>query len=139
MAPNAVYRVILHSIVRSLLSMAGAWLVAHGLLDPGLVQDGATVVAYLIIDKVWELYVAHRAEIYRALYERWLLVLGIKADPGSAQPDVIRADARELARSGMVPVAEGPGPVVLTQDQGPQDQDQPPTTPPPTTPQIIIP
>jgi hypothetical protein len=95
---SSVVRSLAVAVLRSLLALLGAYLVRWQLVDTGLMQEAAGVLAFMAIDKTWEFYQLHRRE----LYQRWLLVLGIEADP-STDPAV----SREIVSLAKVMTKEG--------------------------------
>lgn len=106
---TSTLRLVAISIIRAIVSLFLAWLVTHQLLDVDLANNAADVVAFLVVDRVWELYQAHRAELKRALYQRWLVVLGLReksiADPErqTLQARYVVEEARERTSAGLQP------------------------------------
>jgi hypothetical protein len=82
------------SIVRALLALAFAWFVQKGLVDHSLAEEAAGILAFLFVDRAWELYLLHRA----ALYQRALVILGLASAP-STSPMAIEAKAREMIKA----------------------------------------
>lgn len=95
---SSVLRSLAVAVIRSSLALLGAYLVRWQLVDHGLMQEAAGVLAFMVVDKTWELYQLHRAE----LYQRWLVLLGLQNKP-STQPSEIRALAEARTREGMLP------------------------------------
>jgi hypothetical protein len=90
------------SVVRSLLLVAGTWLVSRGLVDDGLAREVAAGLAVIVVTQAWSFWRIHR----QRLYEKWLLWLGLDtpppADIETAAKDVQR-DARYFTSKGMQP------------------------------------
>lgn len=106
---TSTLRLFAISLVRALVGLAGASLVRWGLVDAPLMEDVASVLAFLIVDRAWELYLLHRAELYRGLYQQWLVILGLRErverDPQrqELQAEYVTAEAQIRARAGMQP------------------------------------
>lgn len=92
---NSTLRAIAVSIVRAAVAMLGAYLVRWNFVDNSLMQEGASVLAFLVVDRAWEFWLLHRAVIY----QRWLLALGLSS-PSNEDPEYLRAVARENVKSG---------------------------------------
>jgi predicted membrane protein len=86
------------SIVRALLAIAFAWFVRKGLVDHSLAQEAAGVLAFLVVDRIWEFYLLHRAD----LFQRWLLLIGLQS-PSSTPPGTIADLARTRAVARLEP------------------------------------
>lgn len=86
------------SIVRVAVASVGAYLVRWGFLDHDLMQDAASVVAFLVVDRAWEFYLLHKED----LYQRWLLLLGLDAQPYSSKALIVE-EARHRVNVGMRP------------------------------------
>ncbi|WP_291982016.1 hypothetical protein [Luteitalea sp.] len=102
---NSTLRAIAVSIVRAAVAMLGAYLVRGGFVDDSLMQEGASVLAFLVVDRAWEFWLLHRAVIY----QRWLLWLGLRSnlapdDAGRAiQIAHVEHEARERVKDGIKP------------------------------------
>lgn len=96
---ESIYQAFLISILRTLLVMAGTWLVQRGLVETSLMQEVAAGLALLIVTQMWAFYRVHR----RALYQRWLVLLGIEAPTGHTDPADIEAQAQRFVRLGLKP------------------------------------
>jgi hypothetical protein len=83
------------SIVRAVLALAFAWFVQKGLVDHSLAEEAAGILAFLVVDRAWEVYLLHRT----AIYQRWLVVLGLEALPVTP-PILIEQEARKLTAEG---------------------------------------
>jgi hypothetical protein len=92
---ESVYQAFLVSVLRSMLLVAGGWLVSRGLVDDGLMREVAAGLALIVVSQVWAFVRIHR----RVLYQRALLLLGIEAAPGT-DPALVETDARAWARRG---------------------------------------
>jgi hypothetical protein len=106
---GSTLRLLALSLVRAAVSMLGAYLVRWGFVDHTLMEDAASAVAFLIVDRAWELYQRHREELHRALYQRWLVIIGLRErashDPErqALQAEYITNEARARASAGMQP------------------------------------
>ena len=89
------------SILRTALILAGGWLVSKGLVEDDLMRQAAAGFALLVVTQVWAFWRIHR----RALYQRWLVVLGLEAeattDPAIAKE--IETLAKDMTRDGAQP------------------------------------
>lgn len=107
---DSIYLAFAVSVLRSLLLVAGGWLVSRGLAEDALMREVAAGLAIIIVTQVWGF-----VRIYRArLYARWLLVLGLEEipeadqDARAAQERGIEFEARLGAKSGDLPDFTGP-------------------------------
>lgn len=98
---ESIYFAFAVSILRTSLTVAGAWLVSRGLVDDGLMREVMAGLAVLVVTQAWAFYRIHR----RRLYEQWLLLLGLQEEPTKdpAVAEAIKADATFYARQGMLP------------------------------------
>ena len=98
---GALYRGFFVSIVRAAIAAACGWLVSRGLVEHSVVSEISSVTAFLIVDRAWEFYLLHRAE----LYQRWLITLGLNTS-ATNNPDTIAAiksDAQYFVKEGLRP------------------------------------
>ncbi len=86
------------SVLRSLLLVAGGWLVSRGLVDDAAMREVAAGLALIVVTQVWAFVRIHR----RALYQRWLVALGLDS-PADTDPATIDQAAREAVRKGLQP------------------------------------
>lgn len=98
---ETIYFAFLVSIVRTSLTVAGAWLVQRGMVEDGLAREVAAGLAVIVVSQVWGFVRARRRE----LFQRWLVVLGLEAEPTTdpAVAESITAEAKVYAKSGMLP------------------------------------
>jgi len=99
--PDSIYMAFAISVLRSMLLVAGGWLVSRGLVEDGLMREVAAGLAVILAAQAWAFVRIHR----RYLYERWLLVLGLDAEPTTdpAVEAAIRAEAKAMTREGLRP------------------------------------
>lgn len=95
---ESIYQAFLISVLRSLLIVAGTWLVRKGFAEDALMREVAAGLALIVVTQVWAFVRIHR----RALYQRWLLALGLDSPPDSDPADIDRA-ARDAVRKGLQP------------------------------------
>jgi hypothetical protein len=98
---ESIYMAFLVSVLRSMLLVAGGWLVSRGLVEDGLAREVASGLAVIVVAQVWAFVRIHR----RRLYERWLVILGLDAEPTS-DPEVAAAitqEAKVRVKAGWVP------------------------------------
>lgn len=98
---ESIYMAFAVSVLRSLLLMAGAWLVHRGLVDDAQMREVAAGLALIFVTQGWAFFRIHQ----RRLFEAWLLALGIAETP-STNPAVaaqVRADAKAMTREGLRP------------------------------------
>lgn len=95
---ESIYQAFLISILRTLLVMAGTWLVQRGLVETALMQEVAAGLALLIVTQLWAFYRLHQ----RALYQRWLVLLGLR-ETTATPPEAVIAEAKQRVRDGWVP------------------------------------
>lgn len=98
---SSVLRSLAVAVLRSSLALLGAYLVRWQLVDHGMMQEAAGVLAFMAVDKTWEFYQLHKVE----LYQRWLLALGLQEER-TTNPDIakgVEADARYFTKEGMQP------------------------------------
>jgi hypothetical protein len=95
---NSTLRAIAVSIVRAAVAMLGAYLVRWNFVDDSLMQEGASVLAFLVVDRAWEFWLLHRT----TLYQRWLVVLGLRNSPDTPTYRV-QDMARENTKDGLQP------------------------------------
>ena len=88
-----IYVAFLASILRKLLTIAGAALVARGWSDDALVGEVIAGLSLLLASTLWSFWDLHRAQ----LYARLLILLGLEADP-STPPARIAAEAARALR-----------------------------------------
>jgi hypothetical protein len=81
---ESIYQAFVVSVLRSLLLVAGGWLVSRGLVEDGLMREVAAGAALIVVTQVWACWRIHR----RAVYMRALLLFGIAASPGTDPADV---------------------------------------------------
>ena len=100
--PESIYVAFAVSILRSMLLVAGGWLVSRGLVDDGLMREVVAGFAVIVVTQAWGFWRIHQ----RRLYEKWLLWLGLDtpppADIETAAADV-RRDAAYFTKQGMLP------------------------------------
>jgi hypothetical protein len=98
---ETIYFAFAVSVLRTALTVAGGWLVTRGLADEPAMREVAAGLAVLIVTQAWAFVRIHR----RTVYERWLVVLGLEAEPTAdpAMADSIKAEAKVYARQGMRP------------------------------------
>lgn len=95
---ESIYQAFLVSVLRSLLMVAGGWLVSRGLAEDALMREVAAGLALIVVTQVWGF-----ARIYRRqLYQRWLVLLGLRETPATPVTDV-EAEARQRVKAGWVP------------------------------------
>jgi len=95
---DSMYQAFAISILRSLLLVAGGWLVSRGLVDTTLMREVATGLALIVVTQVWGF-----VRIYhRVLYQRWLVLLGLQETPATP-PEAVIAEARQRVREGWRP------------------------------------
>lgn len=99
---GSLYRLFWVSLVRGAVAALGAYLVRWGFVEHSLMQDVASGVAFFVVDRAWEFWMLHRREVQAALYQRWLVLLGLSAAP-YIQPSTIVAAAQERTREGRQP------------------------------------
>lgn len=98
---ESIYVAFATSILRSLLLVAGGWLVSRGLVDDGVMREAMAGLAIIVVTQVWGFVRIHR----RLLYQRWLLLLGL-AEPPTTDPAIeaaVKADAKHYAVKGYQP------------------------------------
>lgn len=96
---ESIYFAFAVSVVRSLLLVAGGWLVSRGLAeDNTLMREVATGLALIVVTQGWMFWRIHR----RALYQRWLVALGLDS-PADTDPATIDQAARDAVRRGLQP------------------------------------
>lgn len=95
---DSIYQAFAISVLRTLLVMAGTWLVQRGLVDTSLMHDVAAGLALLVVTQLWAFYRVHQ----RALYQRWLVLLGLQQTPATP-PETIIAAAQQRVRDGWLP------------------------------------
>ena len=95
---GSLYRACAASILRAVIAAGGAYLVRWGFVDHTLMQDVASALAFLIVDRAWEFYTLHRV----ALYQKWLLWLGLHNTPKTSQ-SLIRWVAKANTKAGRHP------------------------------------
>lgn len=98
---ESIYVAFAVSVIRTALTFAGAWLVQRGMVEDGLMREVAAGLALVAVTQVWGFWRAHQ----RALYQRWLLWLGMQ-EPSTADPDVmaaVKADAKFFTQEGLSP------------------------------------
>jgi hypothetical protein len=81
-----------------MLLVAGGWLVSRGLVDDGLMKEVAAGLALIVVTQVWSFIRIYR----RQLYQRWLVLLGLRETPATPVTD-IEAEARQRVKHGWVP------------------------------------
>jgi len=81
---ESIYAAFAVSLLRSMLLVAGGWLVSRGLVDDGLMREVAAGLALIVVTQVWGFWRIHR----RAVYQRALVLFGIAAAPGTDPADV---------------------------------------------------
>lgn len=95
---ESIYQAFLVSVLRSLLLVAGGWLVSRGLVEDGLMREVAAGLALIVVTQAWAFWRIHR----RGLYQRWLVALGLDSPPDSDPSEIDRA-AQEAVRKGLQP------------------------------------
>lgn len=96
---ESIYKAFAISVLRTALKVLGGYLVARGLVDDGLMQEVAAGAAIVIATSLWDFWRIHR----RALYQRWLVLLGIEAPTGHTEPEDVEAQAQRFMRLGLKP------------------------------------
>jgi hypothetical protein len=99
---ESIYAAFLVSVLRSLLLVAGGWLVSRGLVADGLMQEAMAGLAVIIVTQLWTFWRIHQ----RRLYEKWVLWLGLDTPPPAdieAAAEVVRRDARYFMKQGLEP------------------------------------
>lgn len=97
----SVYLQFFTSVLRKVLVAHGAVLVHRGLTDDSTLQAVAGGLAEIVIAGLWEFWSLHR----EALYQRWLIVLGLNTMP-TRDPNAVEAlksDARYYVKEGLRP------------------------------------
>jgi len=95
---ETVYVAFFVSILRSMLLVAGGWLVSRGLVDDGLMREVAAGLALILVTQVWAFVRIHR----RVLYQRWLVLVGLDGD-AYTPPAIVEAEAKSRVKDGWVP------------------------------------
>lgn len=98
---ESIYVAFAVSVLRSLLLVAGGWLVSRGLVDDGLATEVASGLAVILVTQVWGFWRAHQRE----LFQRWLIALGLEAE-STTDPKVAREVvqlAKDMTREGIQP------------------------------------
>jgi uncharacterized membrane protein len=67
MVNESLYFTFAVSVLRSLLIIAGAWLVRRGLVEDGLMREVALGLAVLTVTQVWAFWRIKRRVIYTRL------------------------------------------------------------------------
>ncbi len=93
---ESIYQAFLVSIVRSLLLVAGGWLVSRGLAEADLMREVAAGLAIIIVTQAWAFVRIHR----QVLYQKWLLTIGLDS-PADTDPSTVREAARSATRRGL--------------------------------------
>lgn len=102
---NATLRLVAISVVRAAVAMLGAYLVRWGFVEHSLMQEAASVIAFLVVDRTWEFWLLHRT----VLLQRWLVLLGLRErmapDDARQQLQVryVEQEARERVKDGVRP------------------------------------
>jgi hypothetical protein len=99
--PESIYVAFAVSVLRSVLLLAGGWLVSRGLVDDGLAREVAAGLAVIIVTQLWGFWRIHQ----RRLFEKWLLWLGLQEMPTS-DPEIAKqivSDAKFYTKEGMLP------------------------------------
>jgi hypothetical protein len=103
---ESIYVAFASSILRSMLLVAGGWLVSRGLVDDnGLMREVASGLSLIVVTQVWSFWRIHKRE----LYQRWLVLLGLRermaADTGrqALQADYVVAMAKSRTKDGLQP------------------------------------
>jgi hypothetical protein len=100
--PESIYAAFAISVLRSLLLIAGGWLVSRGLADDTLMREVAAGLAVIVVTQGWSFWRIHR----RRLIEQWTLWLALDTPPPAdieAAAAVVRRDAQYFARQGLRP------------------------------------
>lgn len=98
MIGESIYVAFFASVLRSLLLVAGGWLVSRGLVDDGLMREVAAGLALIVVTQAWGFWRIHK----RTLYQKWLLVIGLDSPPDRDPRDVDR-EAQDATRQGLIP------------------------------------
>ncbi len=95
---ESIYVAFLTSVLRSMLLVAGGWLVSRGLVDDGLMREVMGGLAIIVVTQVWGFVRIHR----RVLYQRWLTVIGLRNVP-STPTYLVQDMARANTKAGLQP------------------------------------
>jgi hypothetical protein len=90
---ESIYAAFAVSVLRSLLLLAGGWLVSRGLVDDGLAREVAAGLAVILVTQAWTFWRISR----RRLLEKWTLWLALDTPP----PADIEAAAAEVKQNAM--------------------------------------
>ncbi len=95
---ESIYQAFAFSVLRSMLLVAGGWLVSRGLVEEDMVREVAAGLALIIVTQAWSFVRIYK----RQLYQRWLVLLGLRETPATPVTD-IEAEARQRVNHGWVP------------------------------------
>lgn len=93
---SAVLRSLIVSVLRSLLALSvGAVLLKWQLADSALIDQGLSILAFLIVDKSWEWYTLNQQQIFARL----MAIIGLQSNE-TTPVEVVVAEARSQMRDG---------------------------------------
>jgi hypothetical protein len=99
---ESIYVAFAASILRSLLLVAGGWLTSRGLVEDGIMREAMAGLALIVVTQVWSFWRIYQ----RALYQKWLLWLGLDTPPPADMEQAaatVKKDAQYFTKQGLLP------------------------------------
>lgn len=95
---ESIYFAFAVSIIRTGLTVIGAWLVSRGLVEDGLAKEVAAGLAVIVVSQVWGFWRAYS----RTIYQKWLVAIGLDS-PADTDPAQVEQAAKKATKEGMLP------------------------------------